>query len=336
MKRSFGTVGLAALFIAACGGGQATSPVPQSGNPTPAASTPAAITQAPSSAPTGSDATATVLEGTWVTEPTTCEQQTAAARKAGFTDDDLQIAGFDPTTCFGAGSQFSIRFAGDRLLIFQDGEVGWDGTFRIVDDDTFGAGDTGDLYLTYEYALDGDTLTIDMIRDDYPTTSADELVGEQLAQTVIYETTPFHRQADGSTSSFTSSLYPYRLTLPGGWSAATAGGDVDGYQSPDGVLMLTVGSGQPEPGQTVADRVAANRASEFPGCQTDPATDRTIAIGGEEGILWSFICGDAFGLGANTIHAGTGYRLTVRAPATMEREAAEAMDAALASFVFTD
>ena len=57
------------------------------------------------------------------------------------------------------------------------------------------------LHDAYHFAIDGDQLTIDMISDDY--TRADygaaspseaELLSEQMAQTAIYETSPFTRQ----------------------------------------------------------------------------------------------------------------------------------------------
>jgi hypothetical protein len=93
------------------------------------------------------------------------------------------------------GSQFTIRFADDRLVIFNDGVVGWDGLFQVVDEDTFEAGDSdAGFYIIYDYALDGDELTIDMVSNDYPTSSEEELAGELIAQTVIYESAPFVRE----------------------------------------------------------------------------------------------------------------------------------------------
>jgi hypothetical protein len=193
-------IAISATVMAACSAGQpaeSASP-PGAGPTTPAAAAPTQTTP-PSPSTGATNAPTTILEGTWVTEPTTCDQQAAAVEQAGFTADDMQTAGFDPAACLGQGSVFTILFAGDRLRIILDGEVTWDGGFRIVDEDTFEAGDSsnpGDLYLAYRYGLDGDTLTVDMVRDDYPTTSADELVGERIAQTVIYETASFKRQPE--------------------------------------------------------------------------------------------------------------------------------------------
>lgn len=103
-------------------------------------------------------------------------------------------------------------------------------------------------------------------------------------------------------------------------------------------MTLKVGSGQPEPGQTVADRVAANRSAEFPGCATDPALDAPSTLGGEAAVRWSATCGSVLDLATNTIHAGTGYRLLVALPVATDAmaTATAAMDVFVGSFTFTD
>jgi hypothetical protein len=133
---------------------------------------------------------------------------------------------------------------------------------------------------------------------------------------------------------FRSSNYPYTMQLPSGWQAHP-GEDV--FDGPDDVT-LTIGTGQPEPGQTVEDRVAANRQSEFADCTTDPSADAPITLGEERGILWSLQCGSTLGLAANTIHNGVGYRLLVELPDSAEAmaRATAVMDGFLASFAFTD
>lgn len=185
-----------ALLAAGCGGTQPTpsaapaSVAPPQSTPTAAAATPATTEAPPSAAPVS------VLEGTWTSGPTTCEQQVAAATAAGFTKADFAAAGWDKATCGNLmhGSDFTVRFAGDRLVHFSDDVVGWDGVFRVVDSDTFEAGDSGGgYYIGYQFTIDGDQLTIDMVRDDYPASSPEDLIGETLAQTVIYETAPFTR-----------------------------------------------------------------------------------------------------------------------------------------------
>lgn len=176
------------LVAVACIAAACTGPQGSAGSGQP--SVPAASVGA-------SEASASALEGTWTTPETTCDEQNAALTRAEFSSADLELAGWDEATCGGMmhGNRFSLRFAGDRLVVLQDDEVGWDGLFRVVDADTFEAGD-GDagFYIEYAYELDGDELTIDMVRNDYSTSSEEELTGELLAQTVIYETTPFLRQ----------------------------------------------------------------------------------------------------------------------------------------------
>jgi hypothetical protein len=181
-----------ALVAAGCGGASPT-PSPQAESSAPL-STPTVPPSTAAASPTG--APVTVLEGTWTTGETTCAQQQAAVDAAGFSAEDLQAAGWDYATCGDLmhGAEFTVRFAGERLVHFNDDVVGWEGAFRVVDSDTFEAGDAGaDYYLTYEFAIAGDQLTIDMVRDDFPASSPEELLGEQVAQTVIYESAPFSR-----------------------------------------------------------------------------------------------------------------------------------------------
>jgi hypothetical protein len=257
---------------------------------------------------------------------TTCEQQNAALARAGFSDADLESAGWDAATCGGMmhGSRIELLFDGDDLVIYQDDIEGWQGKFQPAGPSSFEAGDTGNLYITYEYALDGDELSIDMISNDYAASTPEDLTGELVAQTVIYESAPFSRQR--------SAVLPYSLTLPGGWVT----GAPDAFASADGRMTLTLGTGQPEPGQTVEDRVRVNRESEFTDCVSDPSEDRPVTVGGEQGILWSFECGDEVGLAANTIHDGLGYRLTLRAPADAVSELEPLMAEILAGFTFSD
>jgi len=144
--------------------------------------------------------------------------------------------------------------------------------------------------------------------------------------------------ATGAT--FRSSLYHYTMQLASGWQAASdpqAHEGEDVFDGPDN-MTLTIGSAQPEPGQTVKDRVAANRRSDFAGCKTDPASDMPITLGGEPGILWSVQCGPILGLAANTIHDGVGYRLLVKLPdgAQAMAQATAMMNGFRASFAFTD
>ena len=263
------------------------------------------------------------LEGTWVAPAATCEQQKAALAAGGFTSEEFEVleeAGWDEATCGGMmhGSQQTLEFAGDRLVLYQDGVVGFEAPFRVIDSDTFETGESANT-ITYEFAIDGDELTIDLV------TTPDVPLGDRVAGTVILETAPFTRQS--------APALPYSVALPEGW---VAGAEADSFESPDGSVTLTIGTGEPEPGQTVEDRVRINRESEdLADCVTDPTQDRPVSIGGEQGILWSFVCGDEAGLAANTIHGGLGYRLTVRAPADAAAELELIMAEVLAGFTFS-
>jgi hypothetical protein len=163
-------------------------------SPTPSASS--SLSPSPSAAPDP-------IVGTWLAPGVTCAQQTAAVA-AAFTPEQMASA----WSCTDVNPvQYSIVFgarrAGDGfrdLLQYADGASGWYGSYRIVDDSIFQAGTgspSGDFvgyYITYHYAIDGDRLTIDMLSDDCPFCSPTELLGEQMTQTAIYETSPFTRQ----------------------------------------------------------------------------------------------------------------------------------------------
>jgi hypothetical protein len=143
------------------------------------------------------------LVGTWLAPAVTCEQQTAAVARA-FTPEQMASA----WSCTDVNPvQYSLvfwpRHAGDGFHYFRqyaDGLTGWSGVYHVVDDSIFQAGSSspsGDFvgyYITYHYAIDGDKLTIDMLSDDCPFCSADELLGEQMTQTAIYESSSFTRQ----------------------------------------------------------------------------------------------------------------------------------------------
>lgn len=143
------------------------------------------------------------LVGTWLAPEVTCAQQTAAVA-AAFTPEQMALG----WSCTDVNPvQYSLvfwpRHAGDGFHYFRqyaDDLTGWYGVYHVVDDSIFQAGSSspsGDFvgyYITYHYAIDGDKLTIDMLSDDCPFCSPGELLGEQMTQTAIYETSPFTRQ----------------------------------------------------------------------------------------------------------------------------------------------
>jgi hypothetical protein len=172
---------LVALIATACTGVTVS--------PSAVPSSPPAATASPTAAPSASPPSP--LEGTWSTGKTTCAQQQAAMEAADFSAEQLTLADWSPE----CGAQFTVRFADGRLVQSTDGDVGWDGKYRIVDEETFEAGDRENgCYITYHYAIDGDQLTIDMVEDICPAWTEAELLGDSIVQTEIYETSPFTRQ----------------------------------------------------------------------------------------------------------------------------------------------
>jgi hypothetical protein len=133
-----------------------------------------------------------------------------------------------------------------------------------------------------------------------------------------------------------SAALGYAVRLPAGWSAVTSSGDEDFYESADLQLSLAVGTGHPEPGQTVEDRVRINRETEFSKCTTDPSMDRNVTLAGERGVIWVFACGGISGLAANAIHGGVGYRLTLKAYGANDKRLEPLMAEIIAGFSFAD
>ena len=137
-------------------------------------------------------------------------------------------------------------------------------------------------------------------------------------------------------TSFSSAVLPYTVVLPAGWVELSNSGEEDVYESADQAWTLAIGTAHPEPGQTVEDRVRINRATEFAECDTDPAADRPVTVGGERGILWTFACLTISGLAANTIHDGVGYRVALRHYGDADDRLETEMAGILAAFEFTE
>jgi hypothetical protein len=137
-------------------------------------------------------------------------------------------------------------------------------------------------------------------------------------------------------TSFSSAVLPYSVVLPAGWVELSNSGEEEIYESADLQWTLAVGTGHPEPGQAVEDRVRINRESEFASCDTDPETDRAVTVDGERGIVWAFACGTISGLAANGIHDGVGYRLTLRNYGNAADQLEAVMAGILAGFAFTE
>jgi hypothetical protein len=138
-----------------------------------------------------------------------------------------------------------------------------------------------------------------------------------------------------AASMFRSPVYPYTMALPPGWRSIAASPEDTGdlFEGPGATAR--VGSRGPVPGQTIADRVAANRAElASQACTSDPGADRPATLGGEVAIAWSFECDGASTLALNTIHEDAGYRLSVTVSKGSAAEAVGLLGQLSSTFTF--
>ncbi len=142
--------------------------------------------------------------------------------------------------------------------------------------------------------------------------------------------------AAGAGVVFASTLYPYTMTLPPGWSATPpdAGTTSDSFEGP-GASASVDSRGAAEPGQTVQQRVDISRGTKN-GCTSDPDEDRPSMLGGEVAVQWTFSCSSTFTVARNTIHQGVGYGLALNVPTGSEDEAPGLLDTLASTFTFTD
>jgi hypothetical protein len=128
-------------------------------------------------------------EGTYRTRELAADQMMATGTSAGF--DQAAVEDFVLENGVERTAVFTLKLEAGHWTEFEafDGQaagIGWSGTYQVVDADTVAAiSDCGTI--TYDYALDADELTLDMVDD--PCFPGEE--GEQIAQTVVYETAPF-------------------------------------------------------------------------------------------------------------------------------------------------
>jgi hypothetical protein len=138
----------------------------------------------------------------------TCAEQKAVVEAAGYTADQVASAGFcangDSGTEVRNTNQYSLVF--DRqtaaptirnMRTFDYGAFSGGLDYRITGDNTFELGGrTGgvwDYCLTFEFAIDGDELTLDMVHPSCPGT-AEAGLEDQIFLTAIFETSSFTRQ----------------------------------------------------------------------------------------------------------------------------------------------
>jgi hypothetical protein len=135
--------------------------------------------------------------------------------------------------------------------------------------------------------------------------------------------------APASSSTFTSKLYGYSISVPPGWTATNAGTrwsgsgapddqslEIDAIVSPGRVAKAMIASAAPtskDLAAYTADGIAATYEVHKDTCPAaeHPASVESITIGGEPGEMESINCGILINV-AYTVHAGQGYRFTFR------------------------
>jgi hypothetical protein len=168
MKRMLGCLIGLALLAAACGQNDSASPAGAASNPA-----------APS---TSAPPVADPLKGQWRQE-FTCQDVVRTLQRAGFEEvapeflQTIEGAARPPSSahlCAGAPSKFTriARFQDGRLVLFEGPppqQAGLDASYEIVDDHTFTASDAGQNIngtYTFNYRINGDRLTVDILQDD--------------------------------------------------------------------------------------------------------------------------------------------------------------------------
>jgi hypothetical protein len=174
-----------ALLVASCGNGSGPD-----ADPAPA----------PPPATSAAEETAAVdprlPEGTYQTPELTVDQLVAAGVSAGFGEAAVEeFWTVDNGVSPDGHVVLTLKLESGRWTQFgsHDGgpdEIGWSGTYEVVDDDTVVATDPCGA-ITYTYALRGDELTLDMIEDECEGYGGDDPQDELIAQTTIFETAPF-------------------------------------------------------------------------------------------------------------------------------------------------
>lgn len=185
------------LVLAACGGGESASTTEDKQG-------------APTTSATADTTAAAFPEGTYWTSALTYDDHLAALVEAGYSNKEaedilsavhVELRGDDPIDSGGwpkdVSPAYGVRIQSGRWVLFESvrgvDEVGWEGTFVVIDDDTVKASElsTGATW-TYRYEFEGDTVSFDVI--DGRTGGGGDIDPEEFAiQTYIYETAPFER-----------------------------------------------------------------------------------------------------------------------------------------------
>ncbi|MDP4501171.1 hypothetical protein [Nonomuraea turcica] len=134
-------------------------------------------------------------EGTYRTSPVGRDRIEAVLEEGGF--DAKEIEGVTGRMSSQDRVVFTLKAQGGRWTQFQSvnggpGELGWSGTYRVIDLETVAATDACGT-VTYTYQLSGDQLRLKMTEDTCEGMAGDSRTGELMAQTMIYHSAPFEK-----------------------------------------------------------------------------------------------------------------------------------------------
>jgi hypothetical protein len=201
-------LGVAASALVACGFGSGSS-----GSPSPGTSASTSV-----AASNGSASSADPLVGTWTSAPFTLSDVEAALH-GQIKNAPIRAMEAIPHGCLpkeGDTHVITLHFAAGQLVISDatDGgpsREGWTGSYAVQDPQTYAAGgETGPLYITVGYKVDGDRLITNLVAEAFPDHTpwsdaqdgpgastlngvVSKALADRICQAEIYETTPYTR-----------------------------------------------------------------------------------------------------------------------------------------------
>jgi hypothetical protein len=319
---------LTALALVACSGAHPATSASDSSN--------AAL---PSEEATASPAVAGPLDGDWQNGPVSCSDQRAALHRAGYDSHEIEAAGYFEEGCH--TSRSIIRIKGDRLFFLnEDGSVDFSTTIQLDANHLVINDAAGDITVTY--ILSENELTVQRVEAASAAKPGTDYFADVVAITGFWLPSPYKREEPAAQSSsgsdlvaFVSLRFPISFALPAGWSIESNGEEAY-FVSADNAMTLSMGSGTPEPDDTVADRVLVIQQALFKECTFDPTADVSTSAGAETAIIWSALCHDEAVLSLNTIHHDVGYLLAIRGPESGRAELSTVMDTITSTLAYSD
>ncbi len=134
-------------------------------------------------------------EGTYRTSPVGRDRIEAVLEEGGF--DAKEIEGVTGRMSSQDRVVFTVKAQSGRWTQFQSfnggpDELGWSGTYRVIDVGTVAATDACGT-VTYTYRLSGTQLRLKMTEDTCEGMAGDSRTGELMAQTIFFHSAPFEK-----------------------------------------------------------------------------------------------------------------------------------------------